>query len=30
MPPPYDRRTALRPLLATLALVALAGCGGTS
>ena len=30
MPPPSDRRTALRPLLATLALVALAGCGGTS
>jgi hypothetical protein len=30
MPPPYDRRTALRPLLATLAVVALAGCGGTS
>jgi hypothetical protein len=30
MPPPYDRRSALRPLLAALAVVALAGCGGTS
>ncbi len=30
MPPPSDRRTALRPLLATLAVVALAGCGSTS
>ncbi|MEY2669412.1 MAG: hypothetical protein RJA59_2050, partial [Pseudomonadota bacterium] len=30
MPLSYDRRTALRHLLATVALVALAGCGGTS
>ncbi len=30
MPPPYDHRTALRPLLATLAVVTLAGCGSTS
>lgn len=30
MPPSYDRLTALRPLLATLAVVALAGCGDTS
>jgi hypothetical protein len=30
MPPPSDRRTALRPLLATLAVVALAGCAGAN